>query len=209
MSKRSFDNYSLGDQAFHHITISSMCKTEPDFVPQFPSFMLPSDQHYFTLTNAYESNFKKKKFSNISDTMIPSPLCNPFSSTTTNTLFLQTSDNSQNNICPQTNHQKIENVNIIEDDAKHHQGQHAMEDDEVMFTFTTSHNDTNLYRHRKHLQHIEYLRATVINQEINKNVINFQVKGHAFGFATNSVPTNRNSHSETETSSERQNNSIL
>ncbi|KAF0972396.1 hypothetical protein FDP41_009299 [Naegleria fowleri] len=181
MSKRSFGNYSSGDQAFHHFVISSMCKTEPDFVPQFPILLSTSDQSYCTLTNDYESNFKKKKFSTISDSVIPSPPCNSAFSSTTNTLFLQTLNNSSNNcniFPPKTNHQQIENVNIIEDDdAKHHQEQHSMEDDEVTFTFTTSCNDTNLYRHRKHLQHIEYLRATVINQEINKNVINFQVKG--------------------------------
>ena len=47
-----------------------------------------------------------------------------------------------------------------------------MDDDQI-----SSNNIHDSYLYRKHLQHVEYLRATVINQQINRNIINFQVKG--------------------------------
>jgi len=119
------------------------------------------DTNNIFMATCFESDLKKKRFTAPAfhhQPMFSEPN-NPFLSTPPHLYSTPTFFNQQQT----TNN--------------HHANTNTMEDDDVKPLQMQSKES---YLYRRHLQHVEYLRATVINQQMNKqngHLINFMVKG--------------------------------
>ncbi|EFC49379.1 predicted protein [Naegleria gruberi] len=192
MSKRTYEEYSYEDD--------HLC--EPDFslqafLPHHQTIFYDSDHVHL---NYYESSLKKKRFDPPSQSLFSfnNNTSHNVTTITTNTpTTIQPSPHHQHHhhhdtpFYHQTHHQQPSSslyiqstigfdlsINQHSNNNNMHQDNSIMEDDQILSPSSSS-NIHDSYIYRKHLQHVEYLRATVINQELNRknSIINFQVKG--------------------------------